>query len=141
MAIVKLTHEIDRPVADVFRTLAHTGDFASWNPTIRASRQLTPGEPTNGTRAEWHLKGFGAVVQELQEFEPDQRLRIVPIMKSLSGGHRFTLTDLGGRTRVDHELEMVPKGVFKVMGPMMTSTGRKNLRATADALKTHVEHD
>jgi hypothetical protein len=92
-----------------------------------------------GTRAEWRLKGFGTVTQELQEFEPSRRVRIVPIMKSLGGGHRFTFTDLGGRTRVDHELEMVPKGIFKLMGPMVTRTGRKNLRATADALQRHLE--
>jgi uncharacterized protein YndB with AHSA1/START domain len=139
MANLTLTQEIDRPAADVFRTVADAGNFASWNPTIKSSRQLTPGEPGPGMRAEWHLRGFGAVTQELQEFEPGRRVRIVPIMRSLGGGHRFTLTDLSGRTRVDHELEMVPKGFFKLMAPIMTSTGRKNLRATAEALKAHLE--
>jgi hypothetical protein len=86
-------------------------------------------------RAEWQLKGFGAVTQELQEFEPHRRMRIVPLMKALGGGHRFTFSDLGDRTRVDHELEMIPKGVYKLMAAMMRRTGRMNLRATADALK------
>ena len=115
------------------------GNFASWNPTIKASRQLTAGDPANGMRYEWDLKGFGTVKQELQEFEPCRRLRIVPLMKQMGGGHRFTLRDLGGSTRVDHELEMVPKGVYKLMTPMMKSTGRKNLDATAAALKRRVE--
>lgn len=141
MATLTLTQEIDRPVTDVFATVADTGNFADWNPTITSSRQLTPGDPGIGTRAEWRLKGFGAVTQELREFEPGRRIRIVPLMRSLGGGHRFTFTDLGGRTRVDHELEMIPKGIFKLMGPMMTRTGRKNLDATADALKRHLERD
>jgi hypothetical protein len=98
-------------------------------------------DPEIGMRAEWQLKGFGAVTQELQEFEPNRRIRIVPIMKSLGGGHRFTFTDLGDRTRVDHELEMIPKSVFKLMAPMMMRTGQKNLRGTADALKSYLEHD
>ena len=34
---------------------------------------------------------------------------------------------------------MVPKGVYKLMTPMMKSTGRKNLDATAAALKRRVE--
>jgi len=50
-------------------------------------------------RAEWQLKGFGAVTQELQEFEPHRRMRIVPLMKSLGEGHRFTFTDLGPNPR------------------------------------------
>ena len=35
--------------------------------------------------------------------------------------------------------EMTPKGWFKLFGPMMGMMGRKNLRATAEALKAHVE--
>jgi hypothetical protein len=77
--------------------------------------------------------------QELREFQPNRALRIVPDMRSISGGHRFRLSDLGASTRVDHELEMTPKGVFKLMGPMMTMMGRRNLRATAAALKEQVE--
>jgi hypothetical protein len=43
------------------------------------------------------------------------------------GGHRWTFTDLGdGSTRIDHELEMRPKGIFKLMGPMMRANGEKN---------------
>jgi hypothetical protein len=70
--ILTLTQEIERPVANVFRTLAHTCDFAAWNPTIEDSRKLTPGEPPNGTRAGWRLKGSGAVTQERQEFDANR---------------------------------------------------------------------
>jgi hypothetical protein len=61
-------------------------------------------------------------------------VRIVPHHRSLAGGHRFILTDLGGRTRVEHELEMVPKGAYKLLAPMMSIVGKRNLRATAGAL-------
>src|SRR5262249_55486584 len=97
------------------------------------------GEIGNGSRFEWDLKGFGPVGQELQEFERNRRVRIVPDSKAIAGGHRFQLTDAGGQTRVDHELERNPKGVFKLHGPGMKRVGRKNLAATADALKKRVE--
>jgi hypothetical protein len=139
VAILKLTQVIRRPVEDVFRTVVDTGNFASWNPTIKSSRPLTRGAAGEGSQAEWELRGFGTVLQELQEFEPNRRVRIVPHVKSIAGGHRFTFTDLGAETRVDHELEMTPKGIFKLMGPMMTVTGRRNLRATAAALQQHLE--
>jgi uncharacterized protein YndB with AHSA1/START domain len=141
LAVMKLTQVIKRPVEDVFRTVVDTGNFASWNPTIKRSRPLTAGEAGEGAQAEWELRGFGTVRQELREFERNRRVRIVPDVKSIAGGHRFTFTALGGETRVDHELEMTPKGAFKLMGPMLRLTGRRNLRATAAALQRHLEQE
>ena len=43
-------------------------------------------------------------------------------------------------TRVDHELEMIPKGPLALMAPMMRRLARRNLETTADALKRHLEH-
>jgi hypothetical protein len=75
------------------------------------SWQLTPGEPREGSQFEWELPGFGRKVrQELREFERDRRVRIVPDIRSISGGHRFTFTEVGEGTRVDHELEMTSRG-------------------------------
>ncbi len=139
MPTLRLTQLINRPAAEVFSAIIRAGDFASWNPTIKRSRRLTEGEIGEGSRFEWELSGFGKVEQELKEFQRNRSVRIVPHMKQLGGGHRFTLTAEGLRTRVDHELEMTPRGVFKLMSPMMAMTGRRNLRATADALKRHLE--
>jgi uncharacterized protein YndB with AHSA1/START domain len=131
VTVLRLTQEIDRPVEDVFGVVIDGGKFADWNPTVSASRQLTPDPIGEGTRFEWKLRGFGSVEQELQEFEPNRRVRIVPHHWALEGGHSFTFTDLGGRTRIDHELVMIPKGVFKVFSPLMAGMGTKNLNATA----------
>jgi hypothetical protein len=132
---------IERPVEDVFGALISAGDFASWNPTIRASRELTPGDVGDGSLFEWDLRGFGKVRQELREFEQDRRLRLVPQAKFLSGGHRFILTDLGQETRVDHELEMIPRGPMRILSPILGMVGRKNLKDTANALKAHLEEN
>jgi hypothetical protein len=84
-------------------------------------------------------QGVRKVRQELREFERNRRARLIPLMKSLSGGHRFTLTDLGEETQVDHELEMVPMGLARIMAPLIRTTGRRNLSRTAAALKRHLE--
>ena len=126
-------------VDEVFATVIAAGDYASWNPTIKASRRLDAREIGEGSRFGWKLRGFGNVIQELQEFERHRRVRIVPQLKQLRGGHRFVFTPEGGRTRIDHELEMTPTGIFLLFGPIMGAIGRKNLRDTADALQTYLE--
>src|SRR2546423_3195627 len=119
MAVHKRTQVINRPIEDVFDTIVDAGSFANWNPTIRASRRLDERPPGDGARFEWDLRGFGKVVQELQEFERPRRVRIVPQIRQLEGGHRFRLAPQVDRTRVDHELEMTPNGGFRLLGPMM----------------------
>lgn len=139
MAIITRSQVINQPAETVFETIIDGGNFAAWNPTIRASRRLDDGPAGNGTKFEWELRGLGKVVQELQEFSPPDRVRIVPHIKTLTGGHRFRLTAEGDSTRVDHELEMKPRGAFRLFAPLMGIIGRKNLRDTANALKAHLE--
>jgi uncharacterized protein YndB with AHSA1/START domain len=139
VAVLTRTQVIEQPVDRVFSTVVDGANYARWNPTVRASRRLGEGELGEGTRFEWELRGFGKVVQELQEFDHNARVRIVPHIKSIQGGHRFLFTAQGDRTRVDHELEMTPRGFFRLLAPLMGMVGRRNLRDTANALQAHLE--
>ncbi len=79
------------------------------------------------------------MLQELREFRLNKQVRLVPNMKMVAGGHRFILTAEGNKTRIDHELEMMPKGVFKIFSPLMGMMGKKNLRDLAKALQRYLE--
>jgi hypothetical protein len=139
VTIVTRTQVIKAPVEIVFGTVIDGGNFASWNPTIRSSHRLDDGEVGDGARFEWDLRGFGKVVQMIEEFDRNRQVRIVPHMNRLEGGHRFRFTSQGDGTRVDHELEMSPKGAFRLLTPLMGMIGRRNLRDTANALQVHLE--
>jgi hypothetical protein len=139
MAVLRLTQVIRRPVAQVFDTVVDVANFPRWNPTTKAARKLSDGAVGEGSRFELEIAGFGKTEQELQEFRRNERVRLVPHIRVLSGGHRFIFTAEGDSTRIDHELEMTPKGLFRVMQPFMGLMGRKNLRSTADALKEFLE--
>lgn len=139
MALITRTQLIRRPIEEVFAFVVDGGNYAAWNPTIKASRRLDEGQLGQGSRFEWTLRGFGNVTQELQEFKRNERVRIVPLNAPISGGHRFLLTAEGEGTRIDHELEMIPSGVFRLFAPLMARIGRRNLRDTADALQNHLE--
>lgn len=72
MAIIKLTQVIQRPVEEVFRTVIDVADFPLWNPTTPTARKVTAGETGEGTKFDLEIKGFGTVLQELQEFQAKQ---------------------------------------------------------------------
>jgi len=139
VAVQKLTQVIRKPVEEVFGTVIDVANFPRWNPTTPSARKLTAGATGEGTQFELEIKGFGKVLQELQEFRPNQQVRIVPHFKVLTGGHRFIFTADRNGTRVDHELEITPKGVFKIFSPLMGMMGKKNLRETANALQRYLE--
>ena len=139
MAVITRTQVINKPAGEVFDVLADLGSWAEWNPTIRSSRWVDDQPHGNGARFEWGLRGLGKVVQELGEFKPHVHLRIVTDLKPVRGGHRFRLTANGDATRIDHELEITPNGIFRLFAPMLVMNGRRNLRGTANAISTHFE--
>ena len=140
MATYKLSQQIDRPVTEVFQAVIHLEDFPRWSPQNPSARRVSNGEIGEGSTFELEIKGFGMVPETLREFEQNRRVMVVPNIKQLAGGHRFTFTDIGGgKTRIEHELEMRPKGVFRLMMPVMWFTGKRNLHLTIDALKRYLE--
>jgi hypothetical protein len=139
MALITSTQFIKRPVDEVFAVVADGASWADWNPTVRASRRLNAGPIGNGARFEWELRGVGKVVQEFQEFEPNTRVRFVTHVKQMKGGHLFRFSTQGEQTRIDHEVEVRPTGVFLLFAPMMRLIGRKDLRDTSNALQAHLE--
>jgi uncharacterized protein YndB with AHSA1/START domain len=139
MPVFKLTQVIDRPVEEVFDTVIHLEEFPRWSPQNPSARRVSNGEIGEGSRFEMEIKGFGLVPQTLEEFDRNRQVRVVPHIKQIAGGHRFIFTDLGGKTRVDHEMEMTPKGAYLLMLPMMYVIGRRNLKLTVAALKRYLE--
>ena len=78
-------------------------------------------------------------MQRLENFEMNRQVRLVPQNGPITGGHLFVMSSEDGKTKIDHQLEMNPKGFFKVFGPMMSKMGEKNLRDTAAALQEYLE--
>jgi len=139
MAVFKQTQIINQPVEKVFQTVIDVANFPKWNPTTMSARKISKGETKEGTFFELEIKGFGKTKEELQEFKKNKQVRLVPHIKMMAGGHRFIFTNLGSKTRINHELEMTPKGIFIFLAPFLWLTGQKNLNDTANSLKMYLE--
>src|SRR5262245_66643312 len=88
VATFRLTQVIDRPVDEVFDAVIRVDEFPRWNAANRSARKLTSGPVGPGTQFELEIRGFGPVLQELQEFVPNRQVRLVPKFRVLTGGHR-----------------------------------------------------
>jgi Polyketide cyclase / dehydrase and lipid transport len=131
---------IGRPVAEVFDTVIRLDEFPKWSPRNPSGKKLTDGAIGDGTRFELGIKRFGKVTMELREFVADKRVMVTPLSRIFEGGHRWSFSDDGdGGTRIDHELEMRVKGVFRPMAPLIKANGKKNLLDTTAALQRYLE--
>ena len=139
MPTATLTQTINRPVADVFATVTDVTNFPDWNPTTVTAEKLTEGPIGEGTRYRMAIRGFREQELELQDFEDQRQVRLVPFSRMVGGGHLFQFSNDQGRTRIDHELVMELKGVYRVMTPFLGPLSRKNLSETAAALKRYLE--
>ncbi len=139
MPVLKLTQTINCPLDQAFAAVIDVENFPKWNPTTKSARKLSLGAIGEGSEFELEIKGFGKVRQTWHEFEKNKRAFLVPTMKMMAGGHRFIFSEDGKGTRIDHELEMLPRGIFKLMTPMLGMIGKKNLADTAAALKIYLE--
>ena len=139
MPTFKLTQVIKKPVEEVFNTVIDVANFPKWNPVHPSARKISQGETGEGTEFEIEVKGFGKVPQTLREFSKNKQVMIASNMKMLGGGHRFIFTAQGNETRIEHELIMDPKGIFKLMIPIMKMMGGKNLKKAADSLQKYLE--
>ena len=139
MALITQTQVIDAPIERVFDTVTDVGNYAAWNPTITASRRLEEGELRDGSRFEWQLRGFGTTILEFQEFERNARVRFVMKTRFYFGAHRFIFSAQDRGTRIDNELEMVPRGLLRLLTPMIVRNGRRSLNQTLEALQTYIE--
>ena len=139
MPTTTLSQTIEAPADEVFAVVSDVAAYADWNPTITGSRLLSDGEVANGTRLEFAIKRMGAQEMEVTNFEAGRSIRFEQRSGMMEGGHRFTLSEDGGGTRVDQELVMRPKGLFRLMSPLMSMMAKRNLRKIADALAARVE--
>ena len=139
MPTIRLSQTIEAPAGEVFAVVSDLAAYEQWDPMITSSRLLSEGDVANGTRFEFAMKRMGTQEMEVTNFEAGRSIRLEARSKMMGGGHRFTLSEEGGRTRLDHELVMQPSGMFRLMSPLMGMMAKRSLRQSADALEARVQ--
>lgn len=143
MAHAEETVTINRPADVVFASLLDAESHPQWRPAI-IDVQRAPGTPEGvGARFKQGLKGPGGRRidgdYEITQCTPNELLEFRVIAGPARPMGTYRLQDLGGSTRVTFTLHYEPKGLGKLMDPMIARTMRGEV-ATLFNLKSHLEN-
>ena len=137
---------INRPVGQVFATLADTKNQPQWDSGQLEACLMPDGPIRIGTRITEVRKFRGRNSEntgEVIEFEPNARLtrKSVDMPMTVLGTVTFAATPLG--TQVNWRLDLQPKGFSVLTGPMIANSMKKgseiSLRRLKDLLETPVQ--
>ena len=133
---------ISRPVTEVLDVVADERNEPRYNPGIRRAEKLSPGPIGRGTRflaeAATGPRTSGMTI-EYTAFERPGRLAssIHMAAADIAGTLRFDPVDGGTRMRWSWELR--PRGLYRLLAPVIGPVGRRAERANWARLKRFLE--
>ncbi len=133
---------INRPVEEVFDFVADERNEPRYNPHMTRAEQTSDGPIGVGTRFRAEITSMGRSFEMLIEFIGYERPRRLASSTHLSfmdtqGALTFDPVPEGTRMRWSWEVE--PRGVFRVMSPMVVRVGRRQEQAMWTNLKHLLE--
>src|SRR5512133_2985600 len=116
---------IDRPVNTVFNFIAEGTNNPLWRSSVTDIERVS-GKPTDlGAVFKQGLTGPGGRIDgdyEIVEYQPDQLIRFQVIAGPARPTGTYKFEAIGSSTRVIFILHFEPKGLTKLMDPMITSS-------------------
>lgn len=133
---------IARPIEDVFDFVADECHEPRYNPRIRAVEKLTEGEIGAGTMFRAETASRGRVVPmtiELTAHERPRRLASTTCMPGMDIAGQLEFASDPAGTRMCWRWDMRPRGVLRLLTPLLGPLGRRQEEANWAALKRYPE--
>jgi uncharacterized membrane protein len=134
---------IDRPVEDVARYVADIEHMTEWT-DMTASRRLTDGPIKDGTKAYAEV-AVGPVklgwTYEIQDLDAAGGFAFKTITRNALGmDGSIRLTPSGPTTtKIDYHVEILTRGLLRVLEPLLRSEMARNEAGEMDRLKARLE--
>jgi len=139
MAKARVEMRIDCPPEVAFDYYADIRNELQWNPDARRVEKLTPGDIGPGTQFEADYRGLGAFTMEWVACERPQRLQSLGRNGSMELGSVNTLTPVEGGTLWVAEGYAHPRGLFRLLEPIMGRMIERQFVSTLTRFKRAVE--
>lgn len=130
---------IAREPADAFDVAADPERQLEWDPQTLSVEKLTPGPLGRGARYRVEVKRLGVVEYEFPEFDRPVRFAHRGPVKVGEMYHTFELEPVPGGTRLTQAIRAEPRGIGRLLRPVMAPMLRKLLRTLNAELKEHLE--
>lgn len=130
---------VKRPIEEVFDFLVDIRNEAAWNPRLRKIDKTSDGGIDAGTTFQGTYQGLGALHTRLTEFERPTRFSFRSTGARMNIAGTFILTRVDGDTRVDLRADFEPRGLFKLLAPLMRPVLNRQNAAAAIRLKRALE--
>jgi hypothetical protein len=134
---------IDKPLSEVYGFVSDCRNEPKWHSDSIEAAPLVEGPLAVGTKQRWLLKFMGKreMIMEVTRLEPE-RVEVLEARTALMGMAptiTYTFEQAGSGTRFTRGVVMDPKGIGKLMKPMMRSMVPKRNAVFVANLKKYYE--
>ncbi len=133
---------IERPTEEVFDFVADERNEPRYNPKMRRAELISQGPIGVGTRFRAETASMGRAVQmviEFTGFERPRRIEETVHMSSMDLQGTMTFDPVPEGTRMRWAWDLKPRGMLKVMRPLVAQMGRRGEQAIWESLKHLLE--
>ena len=134
--------EIARPVAEVFAFVDNESNSTKWLAQCISLRRTSEGPKGVGSKLDYHYRSMGhedRLDGEVTEYEPPNRLGLRYADKLFDLNIVFEFSASAGGTHLRQSCELEPKGMAKMMAPMIEGAMEKQVAADLGTLKQLLE--
>jgi uncharacterized membrane protein len=142
MAGIEGSIVIDRPVDVVFDFVADQRNEPAYNPRMLRAEKVTDGPVGQGSRFRSAARSMGrtaGMLIELTGYERPARLASVTTMPGADISGTLTFQPVSGGTLMRWSWVVQPKGLYRLMGPVIAWVGRRQEREIWANLKRYLE--
>jgi uncharacterized membrane protein len=133
---------INRPAEEVFDFVADERNEPRYNPKMRRAELISDGPIAAGTRFRAETTSMGRTVQmviEFTGFERPRRIQETVHMSSMDLQGAVTFDPVPEATRMRWSWDVQPRGILKLMRPLVARMGRRQEQRIWTGLKHLLE--
>lgn len=133
---------IDRPVQEVFDFVADERNEPRYNPRMLHAEQLSSGPIGLGTRFRAEMTSMGrpaAMTIENTGYERPRLLASTTRLSTMDIDGVLLFDPVDGKTRMRWQWDLKPRGVLRLLSPVIARMGRRQEQTIWASLKRHLE--
>jgi uncharacterized protein YndB with AHSA1/START domain len=139
VATLTFSSFIERPADEIFDLLADIRRNPEWCPGFTGAEKLTAGPVGPDAVFRTSMRGTGNLQIRITRYDWPRRIGFTASANPAEIKHNFTLVPGPDGTLVEQEIDVRPKGVLRVVAPLMALMLKRNIQSNTAALKAYLE--